>query len=179
MPPPQEPRPPSAPAARYLFYSPARFGGYAFLRGVTNGITGPAPVPAGAPAGSYFALRDGSRIGVPGGKAGIRMGRIVGAAAKLGTVGKEFAAALLLWARGGMAEPAGTPVAASGVAGGGRFARVEDPQGNLAAALLAETAVRLAARDRKTTGLLPLPELFGREEAERLAARFGARITTG
>lgn len=170
---------PSASATRYLFYSPARFGGYAFLRGVANGITGPAPVPAGAPAGSYFALRDGSRIGVPGGKAGIRMGRIVGAAAKLGTVGKEFAAALLLWARGGMAGPAGTPVAASGVAAGGRFARVEDPQGNLAAALLAETVVRLAARDRKKSGLLPLPDLIGRQEAEAIASAAGARIVTG
>jgi hypothetical protein len=44
------------------------------------------------------------------------------------------------------------------------------------ATLLAETAVRLATRPRKTTGLLPLPELFGRKEAEGLAARSGARI---
>jgi len=172
--------PPSyAPATRYLFYSPARFGGYAFLRGVANAITGPAPVPAGAPAGTYFALPDGSRIGVPVGKAGTRMGRIVGAAAKSGTVGKEFSAALLLWMRGWMTEPAGTPAAAAGVAAGDRFARVEDPQGNLAAGLLAEAAVRLAARTRKTAGLLPLPELFGRQEAERLAARSGARIVRG
>ena len=107
------------------------------------------------------------------------MARIVGTAAKLGAVGKEFSAALLLWTRGGMAEPAGTPAAVAGVAAGDRFARVEDPQGNLGAALLAETAVRLAARPRKTTGLLPLPELFGRQEAEAFAAAAGARIVTG
>ena len=167
------------PAARYLFFSPARFGGYGFLRGVAKGITGAAPAPAGAPAGSYFALPDGSRIGVPEGKAGNRLGRIVGTVGKLGAVGKEFSAALLLWTRGGMPEPAGTPVAVAGVAAGDRFARVEDPRGNLGAALLAETAVRLAARPHKATGLLPLPELIGREEAEELAARSGARIVRG
>jgi len=172
------PQPP-APSTRYLFFSPARFGGYTFLREVAKGITGAAPVPPGAPAGSYFALPDGSRIGVPEGKAGKRLGRIVGTVGKLGTVGKEFSAALLLWTRGGMVEPTGTPAAVAGVAAGDRFARLEDPRGDLAAALLAETAVRLAARPRKATGLLPLPELFGREEAEELAARSGARIVTG
>ncbi len=171
--------PPLAPATRYLFFSPARFGGYAFLRGVAKGITGAAPVPAGAPAGNYFALPDGSRIGVPEGKAGNRLRRIVGTGGKLGAVGKEFSAALLLWTRGGMTEPAGTPVAVAGVAAGDRFARVEDPRGNLGAALLAETAVRLASRTRKATGLLPLPELFGRQEAEHLAARYGAPIVRG
>jgi hypothetical protein len=169
---------PPAPTTRYLFFSPARFGGYAFLRGVAKGITGPAPVPTGSPAGNYFALPDGSRIGVPEGKAGTRMGRIVGTAAKLGAVGKEFSAALLLWTRGGMPEPAGTPVAVAGVAAGVRFARVEDPRGNLGAALLAETAVRLASPSHKATGLLPLSELIGREEAEELAARSGARIVS-
>jgi len=171
--------PAAAPATRYLFFSPARFGGYAFLREVAKGITSAATVPAGAPSGNYFAMPDGSRIGVPEGKAGTRLGWIVGTAAKLGVVGKEFSAALLLWTRGGMPEPAGTPVAVAGVATGDRFARVEDPRGNLGAALLAETAVRLAARPRKTTGLLPLPELFGGQEAEELAVRNGARVVTG
>jgi len=171
--------PPPFPGGRYLFFSPARFGGYVFLRWVAKGITGAAPNPAGAPAGDYFALSDGSRIGVPEGKAGNRLRRIVGTVGKLGAVGKEFSAALLLWTRGGMAEPAGAPVAVAGVAAGGRFARVEDPRGNLGAALLAETAVRLAARPYKATGLLPLPELVGRKEAEELAARTGARIVRG
>jgi len=168
-----------APVTRYLFFSPARFGGYAFLRGVANGITAAAPAPVGAPAGSYFMLPDGTRIGVPEGNAGTRLGWIVRTAGKLGAVGKEFSAALLLWTRGGMKEPAGTPVAVAGVAAGDRFARVEDPKGNLGAALLAETAVRLASPSHKATGLLPLPELVGREEAEALAARSGARIVRG
>ncbi|MFA6148490.1 MAG: saccharopine dehydrogenase NADP-binding domain-containing protein [bacterium] len=168
-----------SPSARYLFFSPARFGGYTFLRGVAKGITGAAKVPGGAPAGNYFTLPDGSRIGVPEGKAGKRLGGIVGTVGKLGAVGKEFSAALLLWTRGGMTEPAGTPVAVAGVSVGNRFASVEDPKGNLGAALLAETAVRLAARPRKATGLLPLPELIGRKEAEELAARSGARVITG
>ena len=171
--------PPPPPGGRYLFFAPARFGGYGFLRGVAKGITGAAPVPAGAPAGSYFAMPDGSRVGVPEGKAGNRLRRIVGTVGKLGAVGKEFSAAMLLWTRGGMPEPTGTPVAVAGVATGGRFARVEDPRGNLCAALLAETAVRLAGRPHKAAGLLPLPELIGREEAEELAARSGARIVRG
>ncbi|MGE5285035.1 MAG: hypothetical protein ACM3OG_08705, partial [Actinomycetota bacterium] len=169
---------PPVPATRYLFFSPARFGGYAFLRWVAKGITGAAPVPAGAPAGNYFGLPDGSLIGVPQGKAGTRMGRIVGTLGKLGPVGIEFSAALLLWTRGGMREPAGTPVAVAGVAAGGRFARVEDPRGSLGAALLVETAVLLAARPRKATGLLPLTDLYGREEAEAIATAAGARIVT-
>jgi hypothetical protein len=169
---------PPVPATRYLFLSPARFGGYAFLRWVAKGITGEAPVPAGAPAGNYFEMPDGSRIGVPQGKAGTRLGRIVGTVGKLGPVGKEFSSALLLWTRGLMPEPAGTPVAVAGVAAGGRFARVEDPRGNLGAALLAETAVRLAARPHKATGLLPLPERIGRQEAEAIATAAGARIVS-
>ncbi len=170
---------PPVPATRYLFFSPARFGGYAFLRGVANGITGAAPVPPGAPAGTYYEMSDGSRIGVPEGKAGTRLGRIVGTVGKLGTVGKEFSAALMLWTRGLMPEPAGTPVAVAGVAAGNRFARVEDPRGDLGAALLAGTAVRLATRPHKAIGLLPLPELIGRQEAATIATVAGARIFTG
>ncbi|MFA6147817.1 MAG: saccharopine dehydrogenase NADP-binding domain-containing protein [bacterium] len=176
MPPPQEPRP--APEARYLFFSPAKFGGYTFLRAIAQGITGPAAAPPGAPAGTYFALSDGSRIGVPGGKAGTWMGRVMSTIGKLGPVGKEFSAALLLWMRAGMKEPAGTPVAVAGVASGDRFARLEDPEGRLAAELLSETVVRLAARPRKATGLLALPELIGRWEAEVIASRNGARIVS-
>ena len=116
---------------------------------------------------------------MPEGKAGNRLRRIVGTVGKLGAVGKEFSAALLLWTRGGMPEPAGTPVAVAGIAAGGRFARAEDPRGILGAALLVETAVRLAARPRKAIGLLPLPGLIGREEAEAIARSAGALIVTG
>ena len=158
--------PPRSPRGALLFFSPARFGGYGFLRGIAKEITGTAPAPVGAPAGSYFALSDGSRFGVPKGKAEIRLRRIVGTVGKLGAVGKEFSAAMLLWTRGGMREPAGTPVAVAGVAAGDRFARVEDPRGNLGAVLLAETAILLAARPHKAAGFLPLPDLIGREEAE-------------
>jgi hypothetical protein len=103
----------------------------------------------------------------------------VGTLGKLGAVGKEFSAALLLWTRGGMPEPAGAPVAVAGVVAGNRFARVEDPRGNLGAALLVETVVRLAARPRKTAGLLALPELIGREAAKAIATDAGAQIVTG
>jgi hypothetical protein len=170
---------PPVPEARYLFFSPARFGGYAFLRWLAKGIRREAPVPAGAPAGTYYEMPDGSRIGVPQGKAGSRLERIVGTVGRLGPVGQEFSAALLLWTRGWMPEPEGTPVAVAGVDAGARFARVEDPGGNLGAALLAGTAVRLAARPRTAAGLLPLQELIGRQEAEVLAAQYGARIVRG
>ncbi len=169
----------SAFPTRYLFFSPARFGGYAFLRSTARGILGDASIPAGAPAGRYFALPDGSRIGVPAEKPGSRAGWIVGAGRKLGPVGREFSAALLLWTRGWSTEPAGTPAAVAGVAGGARFVRAEDPRGTLGAALLVETAVRLAARPHNATGLLPLPDLIGRREAEAIASAAGARIITG
>jgi len=171
--------PAPAPPTRYLFFSPARFGGYAFLRAAANGISGPAPTPPGAPRGCYYSLPDGSRIGVPEGKAGNRLGRIVGTVGKLGAVGKEFSAALLLWTRGTMTGADRTPAAAAGVAAGGRFARVEDPQGNLGAILLAETAVRLASVARKAAGLLPLPDLIGRVAAKAIATDAGAQIVTG
>jgi len=166
--------------ARHLFFSPDRFGGYAFLRGMARRITAPAPPPRGSAGGSWFSLPDGSLVGVPEGKAAGRFRRITGTAGKLGPLGKEFSAALLLWLRGSMSgRPGGAPAAAAGVSSGDRYARVEDPSGRLAALTLVEAAVRLAARPRKHEGLLPLPGLIGREEAERLAAAAGARIETG
>ena len=66
------------------------------------------------------------------------------------------------------------------MAAGGRFARVEDLTGRLAALTFAETTVLLASgRVRSQPGLLPLPGLLGREEAARIAAAAGARIVTG
>jgi hypothetical protein len=162
---------------RYLFFSPERFGGYAFLRGVARGAGPAVPRPAGAPPGRYFVLPDGAVAGVPEGKAAVRIGGITNTVGRLGVVGKEMAAALLLWLRGGMAAPPGTPAAVCGVARGARSAFVEDPNGRLGSALLAETAVRLASRPPKGSGLLPLHELIGREEAEAIAASAGARIT--
>ena len=165
--------------SRYLFFSPGRFGGYAFLRGVARGITGPADPPPGAPEGAYFSLAEGSLAGVPGGSSARRFGRITGTVGRMGAPGKELSAALLLWLRGSISGPPGAPAAVAGVSSAGRYTRVEDPSGRLAALTLVEAAVRLAARPRKHEGLLPLPGLIGREEAERLATTAGARITAG
>jgi hypothetical protein len=107
----------------------------------------------------------------------VRLARIANTLGKLGTVGKEFEAAVLFWLRGTLTGPPGTPPVVSGVAAGERTARVEDPGGKLAAVLLAETVLRLASRPRKATGLLAIQELIGREEAEAIAAAAGARIT--
>lgn len=165
--------------ARHLFFSPGRFGGYAFLRGVAKGIASTASRPPGSSGGSWFSLPDGSLIGVPDGKAADRFRRITGVAGTLGPLGKEFSAALLLWLRGSLAGGPGAPAAVAGVSSGDRSARVEDSSGRLAALTLAETAVLLGSRHPKRPGLLPFPELFGREEAERLAAAAGARIIVG
>jgi len=161
---------------RYLCFSPDRFGGYAFLRRVARDASTVVAPPPGAPRGTYYALPDGDRIGVPEGKPAARVAAIANTMGRLGAVGKELAGALLLWLRGSMSAPPGTPAAVCGVARGSRTARVEDPGGTLASALLAETAVRLAARPPKRAGLLALPELIGREEAEAIAASAGARI---
>jgi len=165
--------------ARHLFFSPDRFGGYAFLRGVAKGITTPAPPPPGSAWGFWFSLTGGSLVGVPEGKVAGRFRWITGSAGRLGPAGRELSAALLLWLRGSMAGGPGTPAAAAGVSSGNRSARVEDPSGRLAALTLAETAILLGSPGRKRSGLLPLPERIGREEAERLAAAAGARIIVG
>jgi hypothetical protein len=175
--PPREPGTP--PFQRYLFFSPERFGGYAFLRGFARGAGAEVPPPQGAPPGRYFSLPAGATVGVPEGKAAARVGGITNTVGRLGAVGKELAAALLLWLRGSMAPPPGTPAVVCGVARGARSARVEDPNGKLGSTLLAETAVRLASGPPKRSGLLPLHELIGREEAEAIAASAGARIITG
>jgi hypothetical protein len=165
--------------ARRLFFSPDRFGGYAFLRGMAKGFEGPAPPPHGFAGGSWFSLADGSLVGVPDGNAAYRFRWITGTVGKLGPMGREFSAALLFWLRGSMAGGPGAPAAAAGVSYGDRDARVEDPSGRLASLTLAEAAILLGSRQPKRPGLLPLPELIGREEAERLAAAAGARIVAG
>jgi len=173
-------RSPSSPGAtRYLFFTPERFGGYAFLRGVSKGITGQALSPSGAPEGVCLSLPDGSLVGVPEGKAARRFRRITGTFGRLGPVGAEFSAALLHWLRGPPSGGPDAPAAVAGVAAGARFARVEDYSGRLAILTFVETILLLASRERKRSGLLPLPGLIGREEAEALAAAAGARIVTG
>jgi hypothetical protein len=162
---------------RYLFFSPGRFGGYGFLRAVVAGIAGPAEAPPGAPEGEYFSLADGSRVGVPAGKTARRLRWIAATIGRLGTAGRELSAALWLWFPGAAAGPPTAPAVVAGVSSGARGARVEDPSGRLAALTLAETVLHLAARPRKQKGLLPLPALLGKEEAERIAAAAGARIS--
>jgi hypothetical protein len=56
-----------------------------------------------------------------------------------------------------------------------KTASVADPSGTLAAALLADCAVRLARGDARRKGLLPLAELYERKAAEDLAS--AARCT--
>ena len=173
-------RPPTpAGATCYLFFSPGRFGGYAFLRGLAKGITGPAAPPPGSPEGVCFSLPDGSLVGVPEGKTARRFRRITGTVGMLGPVGKEFSAALLHWLRGPSSGRPEEPAAVAGVAAGARFARIEDLSGRLAGLTFVETTLLLGSLGRKRSGLLPLPELLGREEAERLAGAAGARIVAG
>lgn len=164
--------------SRYLFFSPDLFGGYTFLRDFAKRVGAGTSVPLGAPAGRYFSMPDGTIVGVPERKAGPRVAAIANSFGKLGIVGKEFAAALMLWLRGTMSGPPGTPAAVAGVADGKRTARVDDPAGKIASALLAETAVRLASRAPQAKGLVPLRELIGREAAKAIAEDAGAVITT-
>jgi hypothetical protein len=165
--------------SRYLFFSPDLFGGYTFLRDFAKRVGAGTPAPAGAPAGRYFSMPDGTIVGVPERKAGARVAAIANSFGKLGIVGKEFAAALMLWLRGTMSGPPGTPAAAAGVADGKRTARVDDPAGKIASVLLAETAVRLASRAPQAKGLVPLRELIGREAARGIAEDAGAVIISG
>jgi hypothetical protein len=171
--------PPSPEATRYLFFSPGRFGGYAFLRTVSKGVGGEVPPPAGAPEGACFSLADGSLIGVPEGKSARRFRRITGTVGRLGPVGREFSAALLHWLRRPSSGTPDTPAAVAGVAAGARFARVEDVSGRLLVLTFSEAILFLGALGRKRSGLLPLPELIGREEAAALASAAGARIIIG
>ncbi|MGE5190544.1 MAG: saccharopine dehydrogenase NADP-binding domain-containing protein [Gemmatimonadota bacterium] len=167
---------------RFLFCSPDRFGGYAFFRRMARTRRQePVPPPPNAPRGVYFATEAGDLLGFPEGAA-VRYRRI-GRLCALGPVGREFAAAFHLWLRGSPRGAAGTPAAAAGVvapAGAGfETASVTDPDGRLAGATLARAALLLAGSRGNEKGLLPLPLVIGREEAERIAASCGARIVLG
>ena len=167
---------PSPGLARYLFFSPDLFGGYTFLRDFAKRVGPETSGPAGAPAGRYFAMPDGTIVGVPERKAGPRVAGIANTLGRMGTIGKEFAAATMLWLRGTMSGPPGTPAAAAGVADGRRTARVDDSAGRIASVLLSETAVRLASRSLKEKGLVPIHEVIGREAARAIAEDAGAVI---
>jgi hypothetical protein len=166
---------------RYLFCSLDRFGGYAFFRRVMKEPLRTAPPPPGSPAGSYFAM-GADRFGIPDGRPADRFRRLGGALGGLGAVGREFSAAFLYWLRGSLGGAPGAAIAAAGVWPEGDESpcavSVEDPRGTLAGALLAEVALRLASMPGGKKGLLPLSEAIGREEAERIAAENGGKIST-
>jgi hypothetical protein len=163
---------------RFLCCSLDRFGGYAFFRRAEKEAAREAATPHGAPPGSYFEMGK-DLFGLPAGRPSRLYRTLGGGLGRLGPVGRELAAALLYWLRSSLKAPQGTPAAAAGIAGGGDrdtfVSAVEDPRGDLAGALLAEAALKLAAGTGEK-GLLPLPRLIGREEAERIAAESGAKI---
>lgn len=163
---------------RYLFCSLDRFGGYVFFRRVAKGVGREGPAPFGSPSGCYFAWGE-DLFGVPPGRPARIFRRIGGGLGTMGTVGGELSAAFLYWLRGSLGA-GGTAAAAAGVWPDGKDVRataaVEDPRGTLAGVLLAEVALKLAAGGGTGTGLLPLPEVIGREEAERIAENSGGTI---
>lgn len=164
---------------RFLFCSLDRFGGYAFFRRIARERGPAAPVPPGSPPGDYFDTGRGWLLGVPSGRPATLLRRLAGTG-PFGTVGRELSAAALFWLRRFLEGEKGLPAAAAGLfdpsSGGAPRAAVLDPQGRLAGALLAEAAVRLACMRGAGTGLLPLPEVVGRAEVERVAASCGATI---
>ncbi len=168
---------------RFLFCSPDRFGGYAFFRRLAREIGRPASAPSWAPAGGYFEAGEGTALGLPAGRpAGLCAG-IAGGFRIFGTVGREMSAAFLFWLRRSLRPASGTPAAAAGVFPAGEergpFASISDPQGKVAGTLLAETVLQLGRGQGKGKGLLPLPEIVGRKEAERIASSCNATVKGG
>jgi len=173
----QEPAP-----RRYLFCSLDRFGGYAFFRRLAKDVGGDEKAPSGSPEGCYFAMGE-DFFGLPPGRPAKYYRRLGGGLGRLGAAGRELSAAFLFWLRGSLGAAKGTSAAVAGVwAGGGgdaEGAAIEDRNGRLAGVLLAEVALKLAGGTGEGNGLLPLPEMIGREEAERIAAESGGTILTG
>jgi hypothetical protein len=170
----------TAKANRFLFFSPDRFGGYAFFRRIVREIGGPAPIPPCAPAGRYFESGEGTLIGFPEGRQA-RLGRsIASGLGVFGAVGRELSSAFLYWLRRSQRSATGTHAAAAGVfpaeGGKGQVASISDPDGLVPGTMLAETVLRLGRDREKTTGLMPLPGILGRKEAERIAAACGGEI---
>jgi hypothetical protein len=167
---------------KFLFCSLDRFGGYAFFRKVVQEAGTRVSAPPGAPPGDYVDMGRGWLLGVPSGRQTSMLRRLAGPG-PFGAVGRELSAAVLFWLRRFLAGGMELPAAAAGVfdsrPGSSRRAAVFDPHGRLAGALLAETAVALARTRRTGKGLLSLPEVVGRGDAERIAASCGATITVG
>jgi Saccharopine dehydrogenase NADP binding domain len=165
---------------RFFFCSPDRFGGYAFFRRFVREIGPPANFPSCAPPGRYFEAGKGTVFGLPGGKPAGRCRRIIGGLGLFGSVGKEMSAAFLFWLRRSLRSATKVPAAAAGVFPAaepqGRFASISDPEGRLAGTLLAETVLLLVRERGKGKGLLPLPEILGKEEAERIASSCTATL---
>jgi hypothetical protein len=165
----------------FLYFSPERYGGYAFYRRLVRNRAAAVEAPPGAPPGEWRSTGDGARVGFPKGKVGGRYRLLEKTFGRMGAVGDEFFSAFLFWGKDGARGEAGSPAALAGVhlpdAGGGRTAIVSDSNGRLASATLAEMTVRLvAARDRKEKGLLLPAALLGKKEAESLAETAGASI---
>ena len=165
---------------RYLFCSLDRFGGYAFFRRAARNARKEGASPPGSPAGCYFGKEEDFFGLAPGRPAGCyrTLGKTLGA---LGSVGSELSAAFLFWLRGSMKAAEGAPAAVAGVwtdggADSAATVAIEDPRGILAGVLLAEVALKLASGAVGGKGLLPLPEVIGRKEAERIAGESGGKI---
>lgn len=168
---------------RFLFCSPDRFGGYAFFRRVVREIGRAASAPPCAPAGRYFDAGEGTAFGLPEGRSAGLFTGIAGGLGIFGTVGKEMSAAFLFWLRRFLGPGKAVPAAAAGVfpAEGerGHFSAISDPDGRVAGTLLADTVLALRRKQGKGKGLLPLPEILGREEALRVASSCNATVEGG
>jgi hypothetical protein len=174
-------RPSREGVATFLFCSPDRFGGYAFFRRISREIGCALGLPPHAPVGRYFRAGERTAIGLPEGKAaGICKG-IAGGFGVFGAVGREMSAAFLFWLRRSLRPAEGTPAAAAGVGRAGEghtgYAVIIDPDGHVAGTVLAETVLLLGRERGKGKGLLPLPEILGREEAARIATSCKATVT--
>lgn len=169
-------------ARRFLYCRLDRFGGYAFFRRVVKETGRAVPSPPSSLPGCWFSMGE-DLFGLPPGRPSNLYRRISGGPGILGAVGEELSAAFLFWLRGSLKPAEGSPVSVAGAwtgeGTGGSEAVIEDAQGRLAGALLAETALRLAGKAVAENGLLPLHDLIGREDAERISRENGGRINAG
>jgi hypothetical protein len=169
-------------ARRFLWCRLDRFGGYAFFRRVARETGRTVTPPPSSPPGSWFAMGD-DFFGLPPKGPSNLFRRVTRGLGVFGEVGDELSAAFLFWLRGYLKGAEGKPVSVAGAwngeGNGGGSALIEDPQGRLAGVLLAETALRLAGKTVPGKGLLPLPEIFGKEDALAIAGRAGGKIHPG